>query len=96
MMSINLSTLVLYLSAIKEIDYAHVSGTDGIVALLLLSLIALLPAAGPLALYAVAPGPAGRALRPLGEFTRRHSHQISLLIALGFGVYLTLKGVLEL
>lgn len=92
-MAINVTTLVLYIGATKEVAHANVSDASQAIVMAMLIAFAILPAAGPVAAYAVAPGPAARALGRLNAFVTRHARAIGAGLCVVFGAYLLIKGV---
>lgn len=95
MMSTNLSTLVLYIAALKEIDAAKVGPFDEAIALTILIAFAMLPILLPMTLYQIAPRSAQRILGLVGSFTERHRKTITQTLLFVFGLYLLLKGILS-
>lgn len=96
MMSTNITTLVLYIAALKEIDAAKVGAFDEAIALTILIAIAMLPILLPMAIYQIAPRTAQRILSRIGAFTDHHKRTISLTVLTVFGLYLLLKGALTI
>jgi threonine/homoserine/homoserine lactone efflux protein len=95
-MASNVTTLVLYVSAVKEAARAPVDDAERAGALAIVIAIAMLPATLPLALYSVSPKRAGTALGRLNGFLGRHSNAVTVVVCFGFGIYLLVKGVSEL
>lgn len=89
----NLTTLAVFLPALKEIAIDKVSGADRIVALVVVDVIVLLPAWLPVALYLVSPKTARKVLDPLNGFLQRHTTSIGVGICLVFAVYLGFLGL---
>lgn len=93
MMATNVTTIVLYIPAMRDIGRADVSTTDQGIALVIMLVLASLPATVPLLLRVVAPGPAQRALTRLDGAMTRHRRTIVLVVEIVFGVYLIIRGV---
>jgi threonine/homoserine/homoserine lactone efflux protein len=96
MMASNFTTLVLYISAVKDVRDAHAGGLVTAVAVTYLILFAALPIAGPLAGAVLAPAKTERVLAPINTFARDHSAQIGTALAILFAIYLFAKGVAAL
>ena len=93
MMLTNVSTIVLYIPAMRDIGRADVSQADKVVAVLVVLMIVSLPATLPLLLRVVAPGPSQRALTRLDAAITRHRRTIVCIVEVVFGVYLIVKGI---
>jgi hypothetical protein len=93
LMATNVSTIVLYIPAMKDIGRAPVSETDQLLALLVVLAIVSLPATVPLALRIVAPGPSQRFLTRLDAAITRHQRTIVIAVEVLFGLYLLIKGI---
>ncbi|MEX2256899.1 MAG: GAP family protein [Acidimicrobiia bacterium] len=93
MMATNVTTIVLYIPAMRDIGRADVSTSDQAVALLVMLGFASLPATVPLLLRVVVPGPAQRALTRLDGAMTRHRRAIVLAVEIVFGVYLIVRGL---
>lgn len=92
MMLTNITTIVLYIPAMKDINHADVSTTDKAIVVVVALLITSLPASAPLVMRIVAPGPSVRMLTSLNQTISRHQHAIIVGVEVVFGVYLLLKG----
>lgn len=92
MMTVNVTTLVLYIDATKEVAHASVSDASRAIVMAILIAFATLPAFGPVTAYAIAPDPASRALGRLNAFVTRHAAAIGGGLCLVFGAYLLIKG----
>jgi Sap, sulfolipid-1-addressing protein len=92
LMATNVTTIMLYIPAMKEISKSPVTDTDKAVAVLLMIVIVSIPAWLPLLVRCVAPGPSTRVLSSLNDTIQRHRHGIVLGVELVFGVYLLAKG----
>ena len=93
MMVTNVSTIVLYIPAMRDIGRADVSEADKVLAVLVVLVIVSLPATLPLLLRVVAPGPSQRALTRLDATITRHRRTIVCIVEVVFGAYLVLKGI---
>jgi threonine/homoserine/homoserine lactone efflux protein len=92
----NVTTLALYLPAMKLIATSHVSDTDRVLAHVIVALITLTPAAVPVALVAVAPRSSGRILAAVSRFMSDHRRALPVVLGFGFGAWLIVKGVAAL
>jgi len=93
LMATNVSTIVLYIPAMKDIARAPVGDADQLLALLLVLLIVSLPATMPLALRIAAPGPSQRFLTRFEAAITRHRRAIVVGVEVLFGAYLLAKGI---
>lgn len=95
-MATNVSTLALVIPGAKEIAASHIGLAErGIVAIVLIAL-ASIPAWLPLALTAIAPGPAERGLKSFGDFIQRSGRLATVLLLAGVGVFFVIRGILRL
>ena len=92
-MASNFSSLVLYLAALKEIVRADATTSVAVVVTGVFITVMLLPVELPLLLTVVAPRSADRLLGCIGETVTRHSRTITIVVLVGFGAYLFLKGI---
>jgi hypothetical protein len=92
MMLTNITTIVLYIPAMRDINHSDVSTTDKAVVVVVALLITSLPALAPLLVRIVAPGPSVRMLTSLNAAITRHQHAVVVGVEIVFGVYLLLKG----
>ena len=93
LMATNVTTIMLYIPAMKEISKSPVSDTDKAIAVLVMIVIVSIPAWLPLLVRGVAPGPSTRVLNSLNDTIQRHRHGIVLGVELLFGAYLLAKGL---
>lgn len=93
MMVTNITTIVLLLPALKDIDRSHVSTSSKALVVVVTVLITSLPATAPLLVRVVAPGPSVRLLSDLNRFIAQHEHSIIVGVEVVFGVYLLAKGL---
>lgn len=97
LMTVNFSSLALFVPAVKEIALAgSVSTTDQVVVLAIVVVLTLLAVLVPLMLYLIAPAQAQSVLTPLLAAAKRHTRAIGVVICLVFGVYLAVKGAVRL
>jgi threonine/homoserine/homoserine lactone efflux protein len=95
-MATNFSTLALVIPGAKEIAASDIGIAErGIVAIVLIAL-ASIPAWLPLALTAIAPGPAERGLKSFGDFIQRSGRLATVVLLSGVGVFLVIRGILRL
>ena len=92
----NVTTIALYIPAMKLIATSHVSDADRVLAHVIVLLIALAPAAVPVALVAVAPDSSRRVLDALARFMTNHRRAIPVVLGFGFGAWLIVKGLAAL
>lgn len=96
MMLTNFTTAILYIDAVKEIARSGIEASEQLIVLAAVLAVTLIPVLVPVLAYAIAPGAASRVLGRLGDWVEGHRRAISIALLLGFGLYLTLKGVAEL
>ncbi len=96
LMVTNVTTLVLFIPASKDIGRADVGTLVQAVAFALLLAVALAPLLVPETIYLIAPARAERLLQPVGDFARAHQRSIGIGVLVVFGVYLLVKGVVRL
>jgi threonine/homoserine/homoserine lactone efflux protein len=92
LMLTNVTTIVLYIPAMKDIDKSDVSTSSKAVVVIVAVLITSLPVTTPLLIRVVAPGPSVRLLTELNAFIARHEHSIIVGVEVVFGAYLLAKG----
>lgn len=95
-MATNVSTLALVVPGAKAIAASDVHVPGRAVAVAVLVVLASIPAWLPVALTAVAPGPADRGLRWLGDLLDRHGRTIMLVVVGGLGLVLAVRGIIRL
>ncbi|HEX3841929.1 MAG TPA: GAP family protein [Acidimicrobiales bacterium] len=93
LMATNITTIALYLSAVKDVAEAKVDNGVRVVVVAITILIIMVPVAVPLLITVVAPGESTRVLAVVRTFISRYRDLIMGVFVTGFGVYLTLKGV---
>lgn len=96
MMATNLTSIPLYLDAIKEVVASSFNLVDKTPLLLFLVLMILVPVIIPLFLYFLSPKFAERILQPINKDISKYSNYIAVAIFLIFGIYLISKGLLRL
>jgi hypothetical protein len=96
-MFVNVSTLAMFVPAVKDIGRAQGVGTVGeVAAVAILSVIVLIPAWLPVALRVAFPARAQRILRPAGRWMHDHQRAVGGWVSAVFAAYLVIRGVLEL
>ena len=95
-MATNVTTLALVVPAAKAIAASHVGTLGRAVAAVVLVVLASIPAWLPIALTTVAPGPADRGLRALGDLLKRRGHTIMVVVVAALGAFLVVRGVIRL
>lgn len=92
-MASNVTTFALYIPALALIAGSNLPlGQRGLAALIIL-LITLMVAWVPLLIAAVVPGATTRLLPALGGWMTRNDRWIQVVLGLGFGIWLFVKGV---
>lgn len=95
-MATNFTTLALIVPAAKEIAASHVDPAERAVVALVLVLLASIPVWLPLALTAIAPGPALRGLKAFGDFIQRSGRLASVILVGLVGAFLVVRGIARL
>lgn len=95
-MATNVTSLALVVPAAKDIAASRQPDLVVVVAAVLLVVVVCLPAWAPVALTAVAPGPAGRVLDRLHAVIERHGRTLVVALVAAGGGYLLLRGVVRL
>lgn len=93
MMATNLSTLALYIPAVKDIGEAQVVAAAKAFTLALVVFIVMLPVTLPLALTLTAPRSSDAILRKVNEWVHGHSRQMTIVLCFGFAAYLLWRGL---
>jgi len=89
----NVTSIILYIPAMKEIAKSDVSDAGKAVTTVIVMLITALPVLLPLAVRLVAPQSSQRWLASLNEFISRHHHTLIVGVEIVFGTYLLAKGL---
>lgn len=92
----NVSTLALVVPAAKEIASSDLDLPGRAFAVLVLVVLASIPAWAPVALTEAAPGPAERGLRAIADVIARRGRLLTVVCLAGFGALLILRGVVRL
>jgi Sap, sulfolipid-1-addressing protein len=92
LMAVNVSTLVLYVAALKAIHVARITNSERVLVTALVIGIILLPLVLPIALAALFPSAADPLLRRIGIMLTKYGAWLAAAIFLAFGVYLVVKG----
>ncbi|MBJ7354384.1 MAG: GAP family protein [Thermoleophilaceae bacterium] len=95
-MATNFTTLALIIPASKEIAASHVDFAERVIVAVILVVLASIPVWLPLALTAIAPGPALRGLNAFGDFIQRRGHAATITLVAIIGIVLLVRGVLRL
>lgn len=95
-MTTNFTTLALMVPAAKGIAASHVDAVERFAAVLVLVVLAAIPAWLPLALTAIAPGPASRALGAFGDFIKRSGHLATVILLALVGLFFLARGIVRL
>lgn len=95
-MATNFTTLALIIPASKEIAASGVELGGRAVAAAVLVLLASMPAWIPLALTALAPGPATRGLDAFGAFIQRSGRLATVILVALVGAFMIVRGVARL
>ena len=93
LMATNITTIALFLSAMKDVAEAKVGNGTRVVVVVIAIVIIMVPVAVPLLITVLAPGASTRVLAAVRTFISRYRDLIMGIFVTGFGVYLTLKGV---
>lgn len=93
LMATNITTVALYLSAMKDVAEAKVDNGVRIAVVAVTIVTIMVPVAVPLLITVVVPGASTRVLAAVRTFITRYRDLIMGIFVTGFGVYLTLKGV---
>lgn len=91
----NFTTFALYIPALKLIVESEVETAEKALATILVLVVTLSLALVPLLLVAVVPG-STRALEALGAFMTRHHRTLNVVICVGFGSWLLVRGLTAL
>jgi threonine/homoserine/homoserine lactone efflux protein len=92
-MASNVTTFALYIPALALIAGSGLSLRQQGIAALIILVITLMVAWVPLVLAVVVPGASTRLLPRLGAWMRANNRWIQVVLGLGFGVWLLVKGV---
>jgi hypothetical protein len=95
-MASNVTTIVLFLPAVRDIARADVTTLDAAVALLVLLTVTLLPALLPVLAVSLGGAAGRRLLDRVGAFTQAHHETIAAVVSFAFAVYLGLSGLRRL
>jgi len=92
LMATNLTTIALFLAAMKDVAEAKVANGARIVVVAMTIVIIMVPVAVPLLITVVIPGLSTRVLAAVRTFITRYRDLIMGIFVTGFGVYLAVKG----
>jgi hypothetical protein len=92
LMATNVSTVALYLAALKDVAEARVDAAARLVTIVVVVAVVMVPVVVPLVMTVVAPGPSTRILAGVRSFVTRYRSLITGLFVLVFGAVLLAKG----
>lgn len=92
-MTTNVTSLAFYLPAMKLIGGADVSVASRVLVTALTIVIVLAPALIPLGLVGLAPEASTHGLTKLRDGMSRHGRKARVVLGIGFGVWLLVKGI---
>lgn len=95
-MATNVTTIAVMVPAAKIISSSGLGILEDLILALLLVAIAGIPAWLPVALTMIAPGPAEKFLRTLGELLGRFGRLLVVALFVGLGIYLIIRGFLQM
>lgn len=95
-MASNVTTVVLFLPAVRDIARADLAGADTAVAITVLMVVTLLPALVPVVAVSLGGAAGRRLLDRVGAFTSMHHAAIAAVVSFGFALYLGLTGLQRL
>ncbi len=95
-MATNVTTIAFVIPGAKIIAASDLGDAGRILALIVLVGLASVPAWLPVALTSMAPGPAARALGALRVLVEHHGREIVVLVLIGLGILLIVRGLLHL
>ena len=96
LMATNITTLALYVAALKDVAIDRVSVGDRIVTSVILTVLALLPVLLPLGIAVAAPRASDHVLTAVNRFVTRYRDLIMAGFFGGFGLYLVIKALQHL
>jgi hypothetical protein len=89
----DVSSLIFYLSAVKETADAGLGGLDQFTVMSIMVVFVTLPISLPLLITVAAPAKAAHLLDIIREFLQAHGRQVIAAVSLFYGFYLLYKGV---
>jgi hypothetical protein len=95
-MATNFTSLALVVPGAKAIAAGAIDLPERALLVVLLSVIVATPAWLPVALTAIAPGPAQRGLNAIGEFIENHGRRLTVILLGALGLVLILRGILRI
>ena len=95
-MATNFTSLALFIPASKAIAASHTSFPEREALILILVFIVTTPVWLPIALTAVAPGPAARFLGAIENLIKTRGRQLTQALLLLLGLFLTGRGIIHL
>lgn len=94
-MAVNTSTIIIYIAGVHEVARAKVGTVSSLVAMLVLLFFTLLTMFIPITIYMLFPKKASALLEKLRGWLVKHNTLIATGILVLFGVYLLVKGIME-
>ncbi|MBA2952245.1 hypothetical protein GON03_19685 [Nocardioides sp. MAH-18] len=95
-MATNFTTLAILVPAAKEISASGLDAAARAVLILVVVVVAALPAWLPLALTVIAPGPASRGLTVLADLIAKRGALLAVLLLTALGLFLVARGAVHL
>ena len=95
-MATNFTTLAILVPGAKMIAVGGLDFPERVLLVFVLGLMVATPAWLPLALARVAPGAAERGLAGLGNLIQSHGRRLTVLLLAGLGLFLILRGLLDI
>jgi Sap-like sulfolipid-1-addressing protein len=87
------SALVALAPLLREVAVAHVSAAERTIALVTTWIVVILPIAGPVLIYLLAPRGAQRALAAIRRWLDRYGYLVAVAVFGAIGVYLLVRGI---
>lgn len=95
-MATNFTTIALVVPGAKAIASGDLDVPERVLLILVLTTIVSTPAWLPVALTEVAPGPAQRGLRAIGEFIQNYGRRLTVILLGALGLLLVVRGILQI
>ncbi len=89
----NVTTLVLYVSGLKEIVTANVDIVGSFIALALFILLVMVELLVPIAIYAVAPVHASSILSSAKRWLEKNNRVVTIILLVAYGIFLLAKSI---
>lgn len=94
-MATNFTSLALVVPGAKAIAAGEIDLPERALLVVLLSAMVATPAWLPVALTAIAPGPAQRGLNAIGDFIENHGRRLTVILLGALGLLLIVRGILR-